>query len=253
MTVLIVDDQPDVVRSEEQYVDWKKLGIQRLLTAFSVSEAEKLLLSESVDILLCDVEMPPRSGLELCSLIQGRRLSTRCIFLSAHAEFSYAQEAMRLGGFDYILQPAPYCEIEAAVSRAIKDIQEKGGSTPAKSSQKAPAIQPTHYAGSSEAVSQAIEYIRQNIGRDLTRMDIAKAVFLNQEYLSRLFKTETGRTLSNYIAWEKIEQAKEMLRSTDIPIGIIAQKTGYTNFSYFSQVFKRSTGLSPLEYRKSAE
>lgn len=84
-------------------------------------------------------------------------------------------------------------------------------------------------------------------------MDIAKAVFLNQEYLSRLFKTETGRTLSNYIAWEKIEQAKEMLRSTDIPIGIIAQKTGYTNFSYFSQVFKRSTGLSPLEYRKSAE
>ena len=76
MTVLIVDDQPDVVRSEEQYVDWEKLGIQRLLTAFSVSEAEKLLLSESVDILLCDVEMPPRSGLELCSLIQGRRLST---------------------------------------------------------------------------------------------------------------------------------------------------------------------------------
>ena len=47
-----------------------------------------------------------------------------------------------------------------------------------------------------------------------------------------------------------MELAKEMLKSTDIPIGLIAQKTGYTNFSYFSQVFKRYTGLSPLEYRR---
>ena len=86
MTVLIVDDQPDVVWGEQNSIDWKNLGIQRILTAYSVGDAETLLLEESVDILLCDIEMPPRSGLELCSLIQEKKLSTRCIFLSAHAE-----------------------------------------------------------------------------------------------------------------------------------------------------------------------
>ena len=130
MTVLIVDDQPDVVWGEQNSIDWKNLGIQRILTAYSVGDAETLLLEESVDILLCDIEMPPRSGLELCSLIQEKKLSTRCIFLSAHAEFSYAQEAVRLGGFDYILQPAPYSDIESAVARAIMDIHEKSHADP---------------------------------------------------------------------------------------------------------------------------
>ena len=102
MTVLIVDDQPDVVRGEQQGIDWGKLGIGRILTAYSVPEARELLLGERVDILLCDIEMPPHSGLELLSLIREQKLPARCIFLSAHAEFTYAQEAVRLGGFDYI-------------------------------------------------------------------------------------------------------------------------------------------------------
>ena len=125
MTVLIVDDQPDVVRGEEQGINWTSLGVDRILSAYSVPEAEKLLLSEPVSVLLCDIEMPPRSGLELLELIRERKLPTRCIFLSAHAEFTYAQEAVRLGGFDYILQPAPYSEIEDAVLRALDDIKEK--------------------------------------------------------------------------------------------------------------------------------
>ncbi len=250
MTVLIVDDQPDVVWGEQNSINWKNLGIQRILTAYSVGDAETLLLEESVDILLCDIEMPPRSGLELCSLIQEKKLSTRCIFLSAHAEFSYAQEAVRLGGFDYILQPAPYSDIESAVARAIMDIHEKSHADPPARPPKDSTEHPAHYAGSSNSVARAIEYIQQNISRDLNRIEIAEAVFLNPEYLSRLFKLETGGTLSEYITWEKMELAKEMLKSTDIPIGLIAQKTGYTNFSYFSQVFKRYTGLSPLEYRR---
>ena len=49
---------------------------------------------------------------------------------------------------------------------------------------------------------------------------------------------------------EKIEQAKSMLEGTDIPVSLIALKTGYANFSYFSQVFRRHTGCSPLEYRQ---
>ncbi len=248
MTVLIVDDQPDVVRGEERGIDWEKLGIDRILTAYDVPEAAKLLTQERVDILLCDIEMPPHNGLELLSLIREQKLPARCIFLSAHAEFTYAQEAVRLGGFDYILQPAPYSEIEAAIARALQDIKEKEPADlpqPVEEADKKPT-----YTGSSSPVASAIDYIRQNLDRDISRAEIAEAIFLNPEYLSRLFKKETGIALNEYIVREKIEQAKCMLSETDIPVSLIALKTGYTNFSYFSQVFKRHTGLSPLEYRQ---
>ncbi len=254
MTVLIVDDQPDVVCGNRDGVNWDKLGIDRILTAYSVIEAEKLLLTESVDILLCDIEMPPRNGLELLSMIREKRLATRCIFLSAHAEFSYAQEAVRLGGFDYILQPAPYSEIEATVARAVADIKEKMPPKPPADETADSASEPSNeYSGISTTVANAIEYIRQNLKRELTRTEIAEAVYLNPEYLSRLFKKETGIALYEYITREKMEQAKCMLKSTDIPVSLIALKIGYTNFSYFSQVFRRYTGMSPLEYRRSED
>ena len=98
-------------------------------------------------------------------------------------------------------------------------------------------------------VRRAMDYIRRNIDRDLSRTDIAEAIYLNPEYLSRLFKRETGSSLNDYIITEKMRAAQALLGDTNIPVSIIATKVGYSNFSYFSQVFKKYTGLSPLEYR----
>ena len=251
MTILIVDDQQDVVNAEKEGVDWNRLGVATILTAYSVPDAERLRLDKKVDVLLCDIEMPRRSGLELLNMIRERKMETRCIFLSAHAEFIYAQEAIRLGGFDYILQPAPYSEIEASVIRAIEDIKEKKPEVhETKTSQ---TMDGDSYTGSSSPVASAIDYIRRNLDRDISRSEIAEAIYLNPEYLSRLFKKETGIALNEFIVREKIEQAKSMLKGTNIPVSLIALKMGYTNFSYFSQVFKRHTGLSPLEYRQQNE
>ena len=98
-------------------------------------------------------------------------------------------------------------------------------------------------------VRKAMDYIRRNIDRDLSRAEIAEAIYLNPEYLSRLFKRETGSSLNDYILTEKMRTAQSLLGDTNIPVSLIATKVGYSNFSYFSQVFKKYTGLSPLEYR----
>lgn len=74
---------------------------------------------------LCDIEMPMESGLDLLDWLRQRGMTTRCIFLTAHAEFKYAQEALRLGGFDYIMQPAPYEQVADAVSRALDNVKEE--------------------------------------------------------------------------------------------------------------------------------
>lgn len=115
MNVLIVDDQPEVVESMAAGVNWTRLGAENVFTAYSVKEAQGVFERDRIDILLCDIEMPPTNGFALLRWVQERFSGVVCIFLTAHAEFEYAQEAVKLGSFDYILQPAPYAEIEAAV------------------------------------------------------------------------------------------------------------------------------------------
>lgn len=252
MNVLIVDDQPEVADSMAAGVNWPAVKVDKVFKAYSVAAAQRVFECERIDILLCDIEMPPTDGFQLLRWAQERFSGVVCIFLTAHAEFQYAQEAVRLGSFDYILQPAPYDEIEAAVQRAAGKVRE------AENQRRYNAY--VEYRGDAESggereergqtpVQKAMEYVRRHIDRDLSRTDIAEAIFLNPEYLSRLFKKETGSSLNDYITAEKMRAAQGMLVDTNVPVSIIASKIGYSNFSYFSQVFKRHTGLSPVEYR----
>ena len=123
MTVLVVDDQISVVSSLIFGIEWKKMGITKTLKAYSASEARNIIQSQQVDILLCDIEMPVEDGLSLFSWVKEMEYPIECIFLTAHADFIYAKEALRLGSFDYILQPARYEDIEKALAKAMDKVQ----------------------------------------------------------------------------------------------------------------------------------
>ncbi len=250
MNILIVDDQPEVVSGVISGVNWKHLNIDGVFHAYSVKDAKLVFEEEEIDILLCDIEMPPTDGFALLRWAKERKPDIASIFLSAHAEFSYAQEAVKLGSFDYILQPAPYDEIEAAIANAILRVRE---SETLKRYYDYENFRGEDDLSQSEdlrsPLQRAMDYIKRNINRDLTRTEIAEAIFLSPEYLSRLFTKETGHSLSDYILTERMRAAQSLLADTNIQVSIIASKVGYTNFSYFSQVFKKHTGLSPLEYR----
>lgn len=124
MTVLIVDDQVSVISGIITGVDWDALGITDIKTACNAPKAKEILLSQPVDIMLCDIEMPVENGLSLLRWVRARRIELTCIFLTAHADFLYAKEAITLGSFDYVLQPARYDDIQAVISRALKRVQE---------------------------------------------------------------------------------------------------------------------------------
>lgn len=123
MNILIVDDQPDVVAGVKAGIRWEELPINEIFHAYSMKEAQAVLRKESVQIALCDIEMPMGSGLELFSWMQEHFPEIRCIFLTSHADFGYAQRALKLGGFDYLVSPAPYEEISASILRAAMQIE----------------------------------------------------------------------------------------------------------------------------------
>lgn len=129
MTVLVVDDQERILRVMEKLVDWKRIGVDRVLTAGSAAEARLLFGQggQEIDILLTDIEMPEEDGISLQKWAAREHPETACIFLTSHADFSYAKEAIRGGVFDYILQPAEIPEIERTVERCIRQLEKSVG------------------------------------------------------------------------------------------------------------------------------
>lgn len=97
----------------------------------------------------------------------------------------------------------------------------------------------------------AIDYIRAHIQENLTVESVAAALSLNSSYLSKLFKQEMGKTISRYIRDQKIQIAQNMLRHLDESSLNIANYLGFSSQSHFIQVFKKSTGMTPEEYRKA--
>ena len=118
MVILIVDDQTNVVSGLISGINWDRLQVTKVLKAYNTFEAKAILGSQMVDIMLCDIEMPAEDGLSLLRWVKNNNLNLECIFLTAHADFIYAKEAIQLGGFDYILQPARYEDIENSIIRA---------------------------------------------------------------------------------------------------------------------------------------
>jgi two-component system response regulator YesN len=102
-------------------------------------------------------------------------------------------------------------------------------------------------------VDMVKQYIQSHLGEQrLTREDIANYVYLNPDYLTRIFKKQTGLSISDYLQQQRIVYAKNLLVETSLPVSEVALATGYSNFSYFSTIFKKSTELNPMEFRKLA-
>lgn len=99
-------------------------------------------------------------------------------------------------------------------------------------------------------IDKAKKYIHENYKEDITRKDVAASVFLTPDYLAKMFKAETGIAVKDYINDYRIEKAKSLLKSSDISVSMVASEVGFDNFSYFSTVFKKITGVSPAAFRK---
>src|SRR5699024_617815 len=102
----------------------KAEGFSEVFIALNALEARAILQKNTVDIMLCDIEMPLENGLSLIRWIRGQKMPTRCILLTAHPDFQYARAAIPLDVTDYIVQPAPYAEVLRVVRKAIQECGE---------------------------------------------------------------------------------------------------------------------------------
>ncbi len=103
-----------------------------------------------------------------------------------------------------------------------------------------------------DLMETALHYIHKNYASNLSLAMVADQIHLNPTYLSTLFKKETGVSFTQYVNNIRINEAKHLLSSTNNSILNIAIGTGFEDQSYFCKVFKRSTNVTPTQYRKLA-
>ena len=97
------------------------------------------------------------------------------------------------------------------------------------------------------------KYIDLHFKEALTLDMLAEEAHMNKFYLSHAFKREYGASPINYMITRRIEESKYLLVETDLSLSRIAQLLGFSSLSYFSQVFRRSQGISPMDYRQSTK
>lgn len=100
------------------------------------------------------------------------------------------------------------------------------------------------------AVRLVKQFVKENYGAEISLKSLSEITYLHPNYLSRIFKQETGENISDYILHFRIEQAKELLRDPSLKIYEVAEKTGFHASKYFASVFKAAVGVTPSEFRE---
>lgn len=99
-------------------------------------------------------------------------------------------------------------------------------------------------------VKAAMTYIEDNYMKDISAADISEFVMLNRSYLFKIFKKQTGLSVSQYLIRYRINKACEFFREYNFNVSQVAQMVGIDDIFYFSKLFKKFKGITPTEYKK---
>jgi two-component system response regulator YesN len=146
-----------------------------------------------------------------------------------------ALDNIKLKLFKDIDKAYSFGDVKVLLERTYKDLELVCGATPIRTDQ---------------IVSSIIEFISQNYQKPITLSDAADHMHINYSYLSNYISTNSNMHFSEHLNEIRIFHAKKLLTTSGISISEISESIGYTDQSYFGKVFKKSTGFTPLEYRK---
>ena len=132
MNVLLVDDDRFVVAALEKKINWEQLTVTEVLTAFNIRQAQKIIEKNSIDICVCDIEMPGGSGLDLLSWVRESGKEIQFIFLTSYADFDYAKKAIELSSLDYQLKPIDFDTLSHILEKAVSKVRKNAALTQTK-------------------------------------------------------------------------------------------------------------------------
>lgn len=121
--VLIIDDEPIIRKGIRNIINWENFGCEVCGEADNGLEGRELIVKYKPEIVITDIKMPEVDGLSMLSEIRETIPDSKIIILTGYRDFDYAREAVKYGAFDYLLKPTKIEELNAVISRAVKELR----------------------------------------------------------------------------------------------------------------------------------
>ena len=263
MILLIVNDEAIIAETTKTEIEWTNYGIDEVYTAYDVCSAKEIIKNNNIDILLCDIEMPRENGLTLIRWIREQELEIECVILTCHAKFAYAQEAVSLRCQDYILLPTQYEDIGNVVYNVVKRIAKRNQGNFSKQFEMNPwqdkiegeeILENSLVRDSGQIVEEVLAYIVQHIfERGLNVENIASYFHFHPVYLNRIFKKQKDISIRQFIVNERMRIAAQLLKEKRYNVNEVAEKVGYSHYTNFYNMFKKTYKVSPAQYAEEFE
>jgi two-component system response regulator YesN len=249
--MIVADDENWIRERIINSINWEEVGVTIAGQASDGEEAMELCKALKPDIVLTDIRMPVLSGLEFVMALRECGVNAKIIIISGYQDFSYAQKAIKLGVFDYILKPVENNEIIEVVKKCVKQIETEPVIKNAAGSHVLPpsAGDRNQYGRIKKVIEKAKIFIDENYRRSISLRDVSESVMLNASYFSKIFNKETGEPFTCYLSRFRVTKALELMKDPTLKVYEIAGRVGYDNTQYFIKTFRRFTGLTPNQYR----
>ncbi|MBM7685876.1 response regulator transcription factor [Defluviitalea raffinosedens] len=255
--VLIAEDE-DLIRKGLAYtIDWAKMGCMVVGEASNGEEGIKKIEELSPDLVITDIKMPIMDGLQMLQNFKEREFEA--IIITGYGEFEYAKKAIELDVFDYLLKPIDEDKLYEVVGEVTKRISEKEILRKLKNTVKdienIKLIDTEIYCQKSsykyKNTPVVIDYIVHNYANKISIEDIADQLEVSPSYLSKKFKDDTCHTFNDFLNSYRIQKAINLLTEGKYKVYEIAEMVGFSDYKYFSYVFKSYMCCSPMEFLKA--
>ena len=243
--IVTVDDEPWALAGLRKIFKLHEKHFEIIAETVNSTEALDLIREKKPDAVFTDIRMPEVSGIDLMRMTRSEGIDTEFIIISGFADFTYAQESLKLGAFQYCLKPLQLKEADTLIKALREYLDQK---EQRHNDRGIPVLKAGEYIN--QDFMQLLSYINTHFQKDLSLYGLAETFHLNPTYCSELFRKTTGKTYSEYVSELRINYACRLMEYTSMSIEQIAYKTGFNDYYYFCKVFKKITGKPPLKYRK---
>ncbi len=245
--LLIVEDNPDVM----QYLVACLQDDYNLSLAHDGQEGIEIAILQVPDIIISDVMMPRKDGFELCDTLKKDERTSHIpiVILTAWVDDDSRIAGLERGADAYLSKPFNQAELFVRLRKLLElrqKLQARYGSGTPLSPTNDPAIQQED-----AFITKFRELITMHLDEgDYGTKELCIEFGVSRSQLYNKVKALTGRSVALFIRFIRLQAATEMLKNTDMTVADIAYTTGFSNPSYFSRVFSKEFGITPLSVRK---
>jgi len=260
INIIIADDEP-VTRQGLTMLPWEEEGFAVTGVAENGLEALELIRARETDILLTDIRMPGMDGIALMENAKKECPQLKVIFITAYHLLDYALKAIELGASAFVLKPTDPDDIMGEclkVKRLIESERERQKDTEGMRNRlkeyqlmlQSKMVEDGDAGAAGGVIRDILREMETRFMDDLTIHQFSQHYHFHPDYLSRLFKKETGDNFVNVLTRIRMQKAVALLADPSTKVYEIAERVGFRDSRYFGQMFKKRYGVTPQEFRK---